>query len=160
MRASVAVAEVRLQLDAYRRPGHTTAPLQQHTPPTAHTRQSATAHQQHRRNVCARDKNNNKTLREEVLNEFFKPLKPAKILRVPLRTVQSCVRLRGSVRLFLEISQFVVVVVVVVVVVFREISGSVVVAISELRCGSSSAGSAATLKLYFIVKPETLIFGE
>ena len=137
MRASVAVAEVRLQLDAYRRPGHTTAPLQQHTPPTAHTRQSATAHQQHRRNVCARDKslNNNQTLREEVLNEFFKPLKPDKILRVPLRKVQACVRLRGSVRLFLEISQFaaavtaVVVVVVVVVVVFREISGSVVVAI-------------------------------
>ena len=70
-----------------------------------------------------------------MFNEFFKPLQPAKILRVPLRTVQSCVRLRGSVRQFLEISQFAVavaaaaVVVVVVVVVFIEISGSVVVAI-------------------------------
>ena len=62
-----------------------------------------------------------------MFNQFFKPLKPAKILRVPLRTVQSCVRLRGSVRLFLEISQFAAAVV--VVVVFREISGSVVVAI-------------------------------
>ena len=71
-----------------------------------------------------------------MLNQFFKPLKPAKILRVPLRTVQSCVRLCSSVRLFLEICQFVaaaaavaVVVVVVVVDVFIEISGSVVVAI-------------------------------
>ena len=130
MRASVAVAEVRLQLDAYRRPGHTTAPqhhctatLQQHTPGSQTTHTNSTAE------TCVpviKCLNNNQTLREEVLNEFFKPLKPAKILRVPLRTVQSCVRLRGSVRLFLEIIQFAVVV---VVVVFREISGSVVVAI-------------------------------
>ena len=132
MRASVAVAEVRLQLDAYRRPGHTTAPLQQHTPPQ-HTPGSQPPRTNSTAETCVpviKCLNNNQTLREEVLNEFFKPLKPAKILRGPLRTVQSCVRLRGSVRLFLEISQFAVAVAaVVVVVVFREISGSVVVAI-------------------------------
>ena len=135
MRASVAVAEVRLQLDAYRRPGHTTAPLQHcnNTHHQQHTPGSQTPHTNSTAETCVpviKCLNNNQTLREEVVNEFFKPLKTAKILRVPLRTVQSCVRLRGSVRLFLEISQFaVVVVVVVVVVVFIEISVSVVVAI-------------------------------
>ena len=107
------------------RPHHTTTATthrQQHTPGshTPHTNSTAET-----RVPVIKSLNNNQILREEVFNQFFKLLKPAKILRVPLRTVQSCVRLRGSIRLFLEISQFAVA----AVVVFIEISGSVVVAI-------------------------------